>query len=156
MDAKPTKALDEAAFNLKRKRATLHVAPLTGVLAPNSVPSNTQGTPGSPWMPFTTILVAVRNMVPLDNKFQIIQHYEQFVVCKVAQINAYVLNNKGLFDPMVPQIISIFYFDPTINKTYILVPHFFLRLPNKSQRLNLTPNDVYGGPTLRVFHHKSY
>jgi len=115
MDAKPTKALDEAAFNLKRKRATLHVAPLTGVLAPNSVPSNTQGTPGSPWMPFTTILVAIRNMVPLDNKFQIIQHYEQFVVCKVAQINAYVLNNKGLFDPMVPQIISIFHFCPTIN-----------------------------------------
>lgn len=38
----------------------------------------------------------------------------------------------GLFDPMVPQIISSFHFNPTINKTYLLVPHFFLRLPKKS------------------------
>jgi hypothetical protein len=91
MDAKPTKPFDGATLNLKGKWATLYVAPLTGVLAPDSVPANTQRTPGSPWMPFTMILVAIKNMVPLNNKFQIIHHYVQFVVCKVAQINAHVL-----------------------------------------------------------------
>jgi len=39
---------------------------------------------------------------------------------------------------MIPQIISSFHFGPTINKTYRLVPHFFLRLPNKSSLLSLT------------------
>jgi len=55
---------------------------------------------------------------------------------------------KGLLDSLVPQIILSYHFGPIINKTYILVPHFFLHSPNKSQRLSLTSNDVYGGPTL--------
>jgi hypothetical protein len=94
MDAKPTKALDEAIISLKRKRDTLYVAPLIGDLAPASVPAKTQRTPGSPWMPISMLLGAIKNMVPLNTMFQIIRPYAQFVVCKVAQINAYILNDK--------------------------------------------------------------
>jgi hypothetical protein len=56
MDAKPTKELDEATFNMKRKWATLYDAPLA----------------------------AIRNMVPPHDKLETIHHYAQFVVCKVA------------------------------------------------------------------------
>jgi len=84
MDAKATKVLDAATINLKRKRATLYDAPLTGDSAPASVPANTQRTPGSPSMPISMLLVAIKNMVSLNNKFRIIRHFEHFVVCKVA------------------------------------------------------------------------
>jgi hypothetical protein len=93
MDAKPTKALDGATIDLKRKRDALYVAPSIGDLAPASVPTNPQRTPGSPWMPLNMLLGAIKNMVPLKTMFQIIPHYAQFLVCKVAQINAYVLND---------------------------------------------------------------
>lgn len=63
MDAKPTKALNAVRITLKRNRATLYDAPLTGDLALASVPANTQRTPGSPWMSLSMVLVAIRNMV---------------------------------------------------------------------------------------------
>jgi hypothetical protein len=40
-------------------------------------------------MPFTTILVAIRNMVLLNNKFQIIHHYEQLDLAPVLPHGSY-------------------------------------------------------------------
>jgi hypothetical protein len=74
--------MDGATVNLKRKRDTLYVAPFIGDLAPASFPTNPQRIPGSPWMPLTMLLGAIKNMVPLNTMFQIIPHYVQFVVCK--------------------------------------------------------------------------
>jgi len=94
MDARPTKVLDGVAVILKQKRATRYVAHLTGALATTSVPANTQRTPRSPWIPLRVLLAAIRNMIPPNIMFQIIHHYEQFVVCKVGPINAYGLNDN--------------------------------------------------------------
>jgi hypothetical protein len=94
MDAKPTKVLDGAADNLKQKRAIRYVAHLNEVLAQTSVPANTRRIPRSPWIPLRVLVGAVRNIVPHNIMFQIIRHYEQFMVCKVDPRNAYVLNDK--------------------------------------------------------------
>lgn len=94
MDTKPTKTLDGVAVDLKQKQATRYVEHLTGVLASTSVPANTRRTPRSPWIHFPMLLEAIKNIVPLNIVFQIIHHYKQFMICKVAPINIYVLNDK--------------------------------------------------------------
>jgi len=94
MDAKPTKVLDGAETNLKQKQAAQYVADLAGVSAPTSATANTRRTPRSPWIPFRVLLPAITDTVPCNITFQIIRHYEQFMVCKVGPINSYVLNDK--------------------------------------------------------------
>ncbi|XP_045816343.1 inactive poly [ADP-ribose] polymerase RCD1-like isoform X1 [Trifolium pratense] len=59
-----------------------------------SVPANTRRTPKSPWLPFRMLFAAIRNRVPPDAMFLIRAHYAQLTVCKVASIDAYVLNDE--------------------------------------------------------------
>jgi hypothetical protein len=94
MDAKPKKVLDGVADNMKQKQATQYAAHLTVVLAPTSVPATTRRTPRSPWITFRMLLAAIKDMVPRNTMFQIIRHYQKFVVCKIGPSNAYVLNDK--------------------------------------------------------------
>jgi hypothetical protein len=58
-----------------------------------SAPSTIRRIPKSPWTSFCTLLAAIRNMVPSNSMDQIIEHYEKLLVCIVAQINAYFLND---------------------------------------------------------------
>jgi hypothetical protein len=94
MDARTTNISDGAAVILKQKRTTRHVAHLTGALTATSIPANTQRTPRSPWISLRVLEAALRKMTPPNIMFEIIRHYEQFVVCKVGPINAYVLDDK--------------------------------------------------------------
>jgi len=94
MDARPTKVLDGAAVVLKQKCTTRYVAHLNGALTTTSIPANTKRTPRSAWIPLRDLLAPLRNMIPPNIMFRIIRHYEQFLVCKVGPINAYVLNDK--------------------------------------------------------------
>lgn len=55
---------------------------------------NTQRTPRSHGIPFPTLLTAIRNMVPPNIMYQINDHYAQLMVCNVAPIDSYILNDE--------------------------------------------------------------
>jgi len=56
---------------------------------------------------------------------------------------------------MVPQLITSFYFGLISLKIIILIPQLLLHYSIWYMAVNFNPN-VYGGPTLRVVHHRSY